>query len=99
MRGSWAQGFRAPSVSDLYNAGGASYNILEDPCAPESEGGDLASGAPLPAGCGGVVHTQGSTRIQTQTGGNPLLSPEKAISRTIGFEYSPHWVSDLSCRR
>ena len=43
VRGSWAQGFRAPSVSDLYNAGGASYDILEDPCAPEAQGGDWAS--------------------------------------------------------
>jgi iron complex outermembrane receptor protein len=96
IRGSWAQGFRAPSVSDLYNAGGASYDILEDPCAPESQGGDWVPGSALPAGCGGVVHSQGSTRIQTQTGGNPLLTPEKAISRTAGFEYSPHWISDLS---
>jgi iron complex outermembrane recepter protein len=96
VRGSWAQGFRAPSVSDLYNAGGASYDILEDPCAPESQGGDWVPGSALPAGCGGVVHSQGSTRIETQTGGNPLLTPEKAISRTAGFEYSPHWISDLS---
>ena len=42
------------------------------------------------------MHSQGSTRIETQTGGNPLLTPEKAISRTAGFEYSPHWISDLS---
>lgn len=96
LRGSWAQGFRAPSISDLYNAGGASYNILQDPCAPASQDGNWIPGTPLPPGCGGVVHTQGGTRIQTQTGGSPLLSPEKAISRTAGFEYSPPWVSDLS---
>ena len=95
VRASWAQGFRAPSVSDLYNAGGASYNINQDPCAPATENGGWVAGTPLPAGCGGVVHTQGSTRIEAQTGGNPLLTPEKAISRTIGFEYSPHWVSGL----
>ena len=96
IRGSWSQGFRAPSINDLYNAGAASYNILEDPCAPEAEGGDWVVGSPLPAGCGGVEHTQGSTRIQTAAGGNPLLTPEKAISRTAGFEYSPHWISDFS---
>ncbi|HEV2442657.1 MAG TPA: TonB-dependent receptor [Steroidobacteraceae bacterium] len=96
IRGSWAQGFRAPSVSDLYNAGGASYNILQDPCAPAAQNGGWVVGTPLPAGCQGVEHSQGSTRIQTQTGGNPLLTPEKAISRTAGFEYSPHWISDLS---
>jgi iron complex outermembrane receptor protein len=96
IRGSWAQGFRAPSVSDLYNAGGASYNINQDPCAPATENGGWVAGTPLPAGCQGIVHTQGSTRIEAQTGGNPLLTPEKAISRTAGFEYSPHWISDLT---
>ena len=81
VRASWAQGFRAPSISDLYNSGGASYNILQDPCAPASQGGNLVAGAPLPAGCLGVVHEQSGTRIQTATGGNPLLTPEKAIDR------------------
>ena len=95
VRASWAQGFRAPSVSDLYNSGGASYNILQDPCAPSTQNGGWVAGTPLPTGCQGVEHTQGSTRIETQTGGNVLLTPEKAISRTIGFEFSPHWISDL----
>lgn len=96
LRGTWAQGFRAPTISDLYNAGGASYDILEDPCAPESQDGNWVPGTPLPVGCQGVVHSQGSSRIQTATGGNPLLTPEKAITRTAGFEYNPHWVPDLS---
>jgi iron complex outermembrane recepter protein len=96
LRGSWAQGFRAPSISDLYNSGGASYNILNDPCAPESEDGNWVPGTPLPVGCQGVEHSQASTRIQTATGGNPLLTPEKAISRSAGFVYSPEWISDFS---
>jgi len=96
IRASWAQGFRAPSISDLYNSGGASYNILEDPCAPSTQNGGWVAGTPLPVGCGGVVHSQGSTRIQTQVGGNPLLTPEKATSRSVGFTYSPQWIDDLS---
>jgi iron complex outermembrane receptor protein len=96
VRGSWAQGFRAPSINDLYNSGGASYNILQDPCAPSTQNGGWVAGTPLPVGCGGVVHAQGSTRIQTQTGGNPALTPEKATFRSVGFTYSPHWLSDFS---
>src|SRR6185312_802595 len=96
VRGSWAQGFRAPSISDLYNSGGASYNILQDPCAPASQGGNWVAGTPLPAGCLGVEHEQNGTRIQTATGGNPLLTPEKAISRSAGFTNSPHWIDDFS---
>lgn len=96
FRGSWSQGFRAPSINDLYNSGAASYNILQDPCAPSTQNGGWVAGTPLPAGCGGVVHSQGSTRIQTQTGGNPILTPEKSTSRTVGFTYSPHWLDDFS---
>jgi iron complex outermembrane recepter protein len=96
VRGSWAQGFRAPSINDLYNSGGASYNILQDPCAPSNQNGGWVAGTPLPAGCAGLVHAQASTRIQTQTGGNPALTPEKATFRSVGFTYSPHWVSDFS---
>jgi iron complex outermembrane recepter protein len=96
VRASWAQGFRAPSISDLYNSGGASYNILQDPCAPASQGGNWVAGTPLPAGCLGVQHEQNGTRIQTATGGSPLLTPEKAISRSAGFTYSPHWIDDFS---
>ena len=42
------------------------------------------------------MHAQNGTRIQTATGGNPLLTPEKAISRSVGFTYSPHWIDDFS---
>lgn len=96
LRGSWAQGFRAPSINDLYNSGGASYNVLQDPCAPAAQNGGWIAGTPLPVGCGGVVHAQAGTRIQTQVGGNPSLTPEKATSRSVGFTYSPHWLSDFS---
>src|SRR6185437_10995859 len=79
-----------------YNSGGASNNIQQNPCAPASEGGNLVAGAPLPAGCLGVQHEQSGTRIQTAVGGNPLLTPEKAISRSAGFTYSPHWIDDFT---
>lgn len=95
IHASWSQGFRAPSVSDLYNDGGASYDTLDDPCAPVSEDGGYTPGKPLPVGCDGVEHTQASARIQTATGGNPLLKPESSISRTIGLTYSPNWIPSL----
>ena len=96
LRASWAQGFRAPSINDLYNSGGASYNVLQDPCAPATQNGGWIAGTPLPVGCGGVVHAQAGTRIQTQVGGNPSLTPEKATSKSVGFTYSPQWLSDFS---
>jgi outer membrane receptor protein involved in Fe transport len=95
VRASWAQGFRAPSISDLYNSGAVGYNNLNDPCAPVAEGGNWVTGTPLPPGCGGVAHSE-SGKIAQQSGGNALLTPEKAISRSAGFVYSPHWISDFS---
>lgn len=92
LRASWAQGFRAPSINDLYNAGGASYNTLQDPCAPAAENGGWVAGTPLPSGCGGVVHVQNGAQIQRLVGGNPGLTPERSISRSAGFVYSPNWL-------
>lgn len=91
LRGSWSQGFRVPDLSDLYAGQGFAFSSMEDPCAPASEGGAWTPGTPLPAGCNGDVHTQRTDQIRVALGGNPGLRPEKAISRSAGFVYSPNW--------
>lgn len=96
LRGSWAQGFRAPSINDLYNSGGFSYNTLQDPCAPAAANGGWVAGTPLPSGCDGVVHVQNSAQIRRVVGGNPGLAPETSISRSAGFVYSPDWLPGLN---
>lgn len=91
VRASWSQGFRAPSLSNLYTGIGSNYPAATDPCAPGPNGGWDGKPADLPAGCKGVQHSQPNAQILSFAGGNPHLSPEKAISRTIGFVYSPDW--------
>ena len=90
IRGSWSQGFRAPSLADLYTGQFSNYPGVQDPCAGPPNG-NYVPPAPLPPGCGGVQHTQPNAQIQTIGGGNAHLSPEKAISRSVGFVYNPDW--------
>lgn len=92
LRGSWAQGFRAPSISNLYSGTTAGFPVLQDPCAPNNANGNWNPSTPLPAGCNGVVHSQPATTLRVAGGGNPNLQPETAISRSVGFVYSPNWL-------
>ncbi|MGA7965828.1 MAG: TonB-dependent receptor, partial [Gammaproteobacteria bacterium] len=84
FRATWAAGFRIPSISDLF--GGASDNFpgLSDPCA----GANPAQYCPGP-------HAQPNAQIHTTIGGNPDLQPEKSISRSLGFVWSPSFAEGL----
>ncbi len=82
MRGSWSQGFRIPSISEFFFGNSDSYPSLTDPCVSPS--------APT-VGCPAHA-TQPNGQIRTTVGGNPLLTPERSISRTAGFVYSPGWL-------
>jgi iron complex outermembrane recepter protein len=77
FRGSVGSGFRAPSLTDLYQPQAASVtaNGSRDPlrCPNPATG--------LPADC--------NNQFATITGGNPDLKPEKSLSRTLGFIFEP----------
>ncbi|MGH8161874.1 MAG: TonB-dependent receptor plug domain-containing protein [Gammaproteobacteria bacterium] len=94
LRGAWSQGFRIPSISELFGGIVGNFPGLSDPCAPPPFGGH--SGGPLPPGCHGVAHAQPSGQVQTVVGGNPYVQPEKSISRSVGFVYSPKWAPGLN---
>lgn len=92
LRGTWAQGFRIPSLSELFGgAHNASVNLV-DPCALDPATNPRSS---LPPGCNGNFHVQPNGQIQTTVGGNAQLEPEKATTRTAGFVYSPSQVRGL----
>jgi outer membrane receptor protein involved in Fe transport len=83
LRASWAQGFRAPSIQDLYSAGSNFSANVNDPC-------DNPAQSPLCATQGVPSHyTQPNAQINTLEIGNPNLKPETSISRTLGFVYNP----------
>jgi iron complex outermembrane receptor protein len=75
LRGAWSQGFRAPSLTDLYasNTQGVTQNGVNDPirCPVTNSSIDCA------------------TQFATLDGGNSKLDPETSDNYTLGFVLEP----------
>ncbi|MDR6936514.1 TonB-dependent receptor [Luteibacter sp. 3190] len=110
LRATFAEGFRAPTVADLYAGASESFESFLDPC--DSVYGASATDAAVRARCAaaGVPANyrqidQSGARIGSATGGqnptafttgaNPALKPETSITRTAGVVYSPSYVEGL----
>jgi iron complex outermembrane receptor protein len=110
-RGTYAQGFRAPTLGDTFGGGSQSFDNYLDPCDtkfgqaaanPAVLAKCLASG--VPAGfrqlnqSGTPIASAGSqTPYPFNTGvGNDSLSPETATTKTLGLVYSPAWLPGFS---
>ncbi|MEG3792464.1 TonB-dependent receptor [Lysobacter sp. CCNWLW3] len=99
IRGNWSEGFRAPSISDLYGGNTDSFESYIDPCSSHSP---LRSNPQVAARCTaeGVPNTyvqpgNGSSRQTLEAftwTSNDQLSPETSTSKTLGFVYSPSWL-------
>jgi len=88
LRSSWAEGFRAPTIGELYGSAARADLTLVDPC---SDGANPANCAALgvPAG-----YQQANPQISVTTGGNRELQPERARSFSTGFVWSPWFGSN-----
>ncbi len=97
IRGTFAEGFRAPSIGELFGSASRFDATLADPCNTDSfptlsadqQQNCVGQGAPQ----GGVV--QANPQISVITGGNEQLGPESADSYSAGFVYSPAWTEDI----
>ena len=97
IRGTWSQGFCAPSLIELYT-GQRQSNLAgsnTDPC-----NGGAAAHPNLP-GCAGVPasYNQGSYNgglLPLTVSGNPKLNPETAETYSAGITYAPHQVPGLT---
>ena len=104
VRATYAEGFRAPTIGDLYGGINASFEFYTDPCAAgqPGAGGPACTAAGVPADfvqrgqagapCAALPCQTGTPFL---TGSNPDLSPETATSRTFGIVWSPKWVEGL----
>ncbi|OBU65700.1 TonB-dependent receptor [Stenotrophomonas maltophilia] len=93
VRGNWSQGFRAPSISELYSGVSDTFEDVADPCAGSVEG---VPNPASPASCAGVPrYPQANSQIRTTVGGNTQLGPETSTSKTLGFVYSPSFAPGL----
>ncbi|HVF34683.1 MAG TPA: TonB-dependent receptor, partial [Candidatus Saccharimonadia bacterium] len=99
VRGNWAEGFRAPSVTELFLGTSDSFPQVLDPCsASQNPTGDVLTRCRT--GFGGIGsapagYEQANTQIRITQGGNANLLPEFAESKTLGFVYSPSWLEGL----
>jgi len=112
VRGTWAQGFRAPTVGDTFGGGSQSYDTYLDPC--DTQYGEAARNPAVAARCAAVGAGTGFRQVdQTNTAitstrgtqsiapflsgeGNSTLQPERAKTNTLGLVYSPAAVPGLS---
>lgn len=88
LRGTWSQGFRAPSILELYQGQRFTNFPTVDPC----NGG----GAGKP-GCAGVPSSYNQAQYNGGltagvVAGNPNLKPESAQTYALGFTLAPEQV-------
>jgi iron complex outermembrane receptor protein len=108
FRGTWAEGFRAPTIGDTFGGSSQSFDTFLDPC--DTRFGEAAADPAVQARCiaAGTNPTyrqlmQAGTPITSSNGtqslvafnagaGNAYLEPETATTKTVGFVYSPSFV-------
>ncbi|WP_244244140.1 TonB-dependent receptor [Marilutibacter alkalisoli] len=95
LRATYAEGFRAPSIGELFGSDSRFDAQLRDPCLIGTDGspptGNAANCAALGVPTGAI---QVNPQISVVTGGNPDLEPERSRSFSTGFVYSPAFVVD-----
>jgi iron complex outermembrane receptor protein len=93
LRGSWGEGFRAPSMSQLYSSPSQSFDNSIDSvrCAatPEDADGDGRAEGTVTA-----PHPCLSTQYENLTGGNTALDAETSTTWSAGIVFSP--LDDLT---
>src|SRR3546814_4946946 len=91
LRGSFAEGFRAPSIGELYGTLSRFDATLVDPCS--------GAGATLPACVADGVppgYTQTNSQISVVTSGNAELQPETSNSLMLGAVWSPSFAAQAA---
>ncbi len=91
LRTTWSQGFRAPSILELYQGQRETNFQVVDPCN---------GGAALP-GCGGIPASYNQSQYngglaRGVVAGNTALKPETAETYAVGFSYTPSYAKGLS---
>jgi len=90
LRASYAEGFRAPSIGELFGSASRFDAQLNDPCStplldPSLAGNCAALGVP-------ANYQQPNPQISVVTGGNDQLDPESSESFAAGFIWSPSFL-------
>jgi iron complex outermembrane receptor protein len=103
LRASWAEGFRAPSIGELFGTASRFDQILSDPCSNDSNAPqNFLNNATVRANCiaAGVPadgsYAQANPQISVIVGGNEALDPESSKSWVLGGVWSPSFLRGFS---
>jgi len=94
VRGTYAEGVRAPGIGELFGTFARFDTTIQDPCSEL-----LTKPAATQANCRALgvptSYTQSNPQISVVTGGNPVLVPEESKGYTAGLVYSPRWAQGV----
>ncbi|AWH30467.1 TonB-dependent receptor [Stenotrophomonas sp. YAU14A_MKIMI4_1] len=97
LRTTYAEGFRAPSIGELYGSAARADLQIFDPCSI-GLGGTAPRGSAANCAALGVPtgFQQANSQISVTTGGNRELDPERSRSFSAGFVWSPWFGNNTS---
>jgi iron complex outermembrane receptor protein len=102
LRATWAQGFRAPSIGELFGTESRFDSVIDDPCSINSVlARRFNNDATVAANCAAQGAPAGSTsdpqdQLPVITSGNEDLKAEKSKSWVLGAVYSPSFIPRFS---
>ena len=98
LRGSYAEGFRAPALGELFGAQSRADAPIDDPCTNVT-GSPWQTNATVRTNCiadgvpaDGSYQEPNGGQLPTLTGGNRALAPETSTTWLFGAVYSPEWA-------
>ena len=98
FRASYAQGFRAPSIGELFGAESRSDAPIDDPCTNVA-GSPYQTSATVRSNCtangvpaNGSYQEPNGGQLGVLTGGNSALKPETSRTWLFGGVYAPNWA-------
>ncbi len=102
FRGSYAQGFRAPSIGELFGSLSRFDQTILDPCSQSALPNTYNTSTTVKNNC--IAHgvpndssyTQANPQISVAVGGNPNLEPETSTSWIFGGVFSPSFLPGFS---
>jgi iron complex outermembrane receptor protein len=103
VRAAWGQGFRAPSIGELFGTASRFDQEVNDPCSDFlGLGGGPVASPTVQANCitNGVPadgsYVQLNPQLPVITSGNPNLQPETSESWNLGFVWQPSMFEGTS---
>ena len=95
LRGSYSEGFRAPTIGELFGTPSRFDQELLDPCAAaQNPTGQIATNCATLGVPVGLVQT--NPQISVVTSGNEDLEPETSKGWNVGAVYSPSFIPRFS---